>query len=59
MADCYRLKQEGMVVAQAEGEGALREIMHYARVYGQDGAVEVEVRAGKRWKPYPLLKFIF
>jgi len=45
----YRLKQDGMVVAQVEGPSALKEISHYAFVYSQDGPVEIEQHTKGRW----------
>ena len=47
----YRLIQDGMPVAWSEGLRSLKEIQHYALVYGQDGPVRIEQRVGKRWKP--------
>ncbi len=46
----FELHQGGMIVAQARGArpDALREIRHYAAVYGQDGAVEVYERLATR-----------
>jgi len=40
----FEVVQDGIVVARAsakEREDALREIYHYAQVYGQDGPVRV------------------
>lgn len=52
MTDRYRIKQDGMVVARVEGPHALREIMHYAAVYQQDGPVTIERAKGKRWATF-------
>lgn len=41
----FRLRQEGIVVAEVWGADrtrCLREIMHYAMIYGQDGPCTVE-----------------
>ena len=46
----YRLRQDGMVVAWAEGPTALDELIHYARVYGQDGPVFVEHYYRRKWR---------
>lgn len=48
----YRLKQDGLVVAGAEGERALQEITHYAAVYERDGPVQIEEYTGKRWRKH-------
>lgn len=37
----YELMQDDIIVAGAEGPGALAEIKHYAMAYGQDGPCEV------------------
>lgn len=49
VTDRYRLKQDGQIVARVDGPHALREIMRYATVYGQDGPVTIERARGKRW----------
>lgn len=43
----YEVWQGGMVVARAFGppKDAQREAMHYARIYSQDGPVEVREKA--------------
>ncbi len=46
----YRIKQDGMAVALVEGPNALREITHYALVYGQDGPVEIQQHRSGRWR---------
>lgn len=48
----YRLIQDGIPVAWADGPTALDEIIHYARVYGQDGPVFVQRHAKGKWKTY-------
>jgi len=53
-ADAYRIIQDGMMVARAEGQHSLREIMHYALVYSQDGPLRIERRVNKRWRAYGL-----
>lgn len=53
MSERYRLKQDGMPVAWAEGPGAELEILHYAAVYQQDGPAIVEKHDGRRWKAWP------
>jgi len=50
--DAYRIIQDGGIVARVEGPHALREIMHYATVYRQDGSLEIQRRKGKRWRGY-------
>ena len=42
----FELHQGGIIVAQSRGDrpDALREILHYAAVYGQDGPVEAYER---------------
>lgn len=49
--EAHRIKQGGMVVAQAEGSNSFAEIGHYARVYSSEGPLTVEYRKGGRWKP--------
>lgn len=49
----YRLKQDGIPVAWAEGPEAAGEIMHYAAVYGQDGPVLVERHMFGKWRAWP------
>lgn len=41
----FELEQDGRVVASGEGprEDMLREAMHYATIYGQDGPVQAVV----------------
>jgi hypothetical protein len=55
-AHTFEIHQDGMMVAGVFGENrdeALREAVHYAAVYGQDGPVELfEVKRGKR-QPIP------
>lgn len=43
------LEQDGQIVAAVEGpkDDAIREIRHYAMVYGQDGPVTIKVKRGK------------
>lgn len=48
----YRLKQDGIPVAWADGPTALDEIIHYARVYGQDGPVLIEQYRSGKWKAF-------
>lgn len=50
----YRIKQDGLVVASAEGQSADAEIAHYAAVYGQDGPITVEKKVGRRWQEVAL-----
>lgn len=50
--DAYRIRQDGLVVARTEGQHSLREIMHYAVVYRQDGPLSIERRVNKRWRNY-------
>jgi len=51
----FRLKQDGLVVASAEGPTALAEIKHYAMVYGQDGHVVIQRPNGRGgWVTCPL-----
>jgi hypothetical protein len=49
-----RIIQDGMPVAWAEADNEadmLREMMHYASVYQQDGPVQIEFREGNgKWK---------
>ena len=51
MSERFRLKQDGMVVASAEGSRAAELIAHYALVYGQDGPVKIERLVRGRWRP--------
>jgi hypothetical protein len=53
--DTYRILQDDLMVARAEGPHALREIMHYANVYRQDGRLTVQRRVNKRWKMFGCL----
>lgn len=48
----FRLKQDGIPVAWAEGPSALAEIMHYATVYSQDGPVLIEQHRSGKWKAW-------
>ena len=50
MTERYRLIQNGMPVAWAEGGSARAEINHYALVYSQDAPVTIQRLVGKRWK---------
>jgi hypothetical protein len=50
--EAYRIMQDGMVVARTEGQHSLREIMHYATVYSQDGPLKIQKRTNKRWKVF-------
>lgn len=50
--EAYRLLQSGEVVARSEGEHSLREIMHYAVVYSQDGPVSIQRRVKRHWRSY-------
>lgn len=50
MTQRYRLIQDNIVVASTEGLRAEAEIIHYARVYGQDGPVRVEQFIKRRWR---------
>lgn len=49
----FRLKQGGISVAWSEGPNALAEILHYARVYSQDGPVMIEHHHKGRWEKFP------
>lgn len=49
----FRLKQDGVPVAWAEGPGAYGEILHYAMVYGQDAPVMIEQHRSGRWRRFP------
>lgn len=49
----YRLKQDGIPVAWADGLKAWDEIINYARVYSQDGPVLIEKHVGGKWKKWP------
>ena len=56
----YRLRQDGMIVASAEGPEAEREIRHYAMVYGQDAPCEIERQTNsagpwKKLKPWEMM----
>ena len=49
----FNLRQDGMIVASVSGpdrEQALREIMHYALVYSEDGPCTVEGITDEDWK---------
>lgn len=48
----FRLIQDGIPVAWAEGPSALDEIKHYAFVYSQDGPVRVEQHRSGKWKVF-------
>lgn len=53
----FRIRQDGKTVAKAEGRfvEAEAEIMHYARLYRQDGEVTIQHNAEGYWKRYALL----
>ena len=46
----YRLRQNGTVVAWADGPTAMAEIQHYALVYGQDAPVCIEHYERHKWR---------
>jgi hypothetical protein len=49
----FKVKQRGKVVAEVDGPDrlrALREIMHYAMVYAQDGSVSVDGVTPEDWE---------
>ena len=46
----WRLLQDGVPVAWADGARAANEIAHYALVYSSDGPVEIQYRHNGRWK---------
>jgi hypothetical protein len=58
--DAYRIRmrQHGLIVARAEGQHSLREIMHYATVYSQDGSLSIERRVNKRWRKYGVMEHV-
>lgn len=47
MRDEYRIVQDGMPVAWSTN---LKDALHYAAVYSQDGAVELQERHNGRWR---------
>jgi len=47
--DRYRIKQDGMVVAQADTQA---QIGHYAWIYAMDGPVVLEARINRKWRPF-------
>lgn len=49
----FRLKQDGIPVAWAEGANALIEIQHYAAVYRQDAPVLIERHLHGKWRAWP------
>lgn len=49
----FRLKQDGIPVAWAEGTNALNEIQHYAAVYRRDGPVLIEHYERRKWRKWP------
>jgi hypothetical protein len=49
MSERYRLIQDGIAVAETEGVGAYRDILHYAALYNKDGPVHIEKRVGRQW----------
>ena len=52
MRDRFRLKQDSIPVAWAEGPSALNEIMYYAMVYSRDGPVLIEHHRNGKWKVF-------
>ena len=52
----YRIHQAGMIVARAEGQHALREIMLKSAVYAQDGPLSIQKRSKRHWKPFGVVK---
>ena len=52
MRQRFRLKQDGIPVAWAEGPQALGEICHYAMVYAQDGPVMIEHHTNGKWRKF-------
>ncbi|WP_395543417.1 hypothetical protein [Neotabrizicola sp. sgz301269] len=51
----FRIRQNGMTVARAEGENAEGYIWHYAQQYRADGEVTIQHNAEGHWKRYALL----
>ena len=51
-----RIIQDGQPVAKCSStdkRAMLRELLHYAAVYGQDGPATMQIRTGKnKWKDY-------
>jgi hypothetical protein len=54
-APAYRIHQDGMIVARAEGQHALREIMHYAAVYREDGPLSIQKRIKRHWRSFGVI----
>ena len=52
VTESYRLIQDGMPVAWADGHSAVAEITHYAAVYAQDGPVIIQKKVNGRWKKW-------
>lgn len=54
----FRVRQSGQTVACVEGDdhiSAEAEIMHYARLYREEGDVAVQHNAAGHWKRFALL----
>lgn len=51
----FRIRQNGMTVAGAEGENAETLIWQYAHQYRKDGEITIQHNAEGHWKRYALL----
>ncbi len=51
----FRIRQDGMTVAQCDGEDAERGIWVYASQYRQDGDITIQHNADGRWKRFAFL----
>jgi len=54
-AVAYRIIQDGIPVARAEGPHSLREIMHYAAMYAQDGPLSIQKRIKRHWRGFGVM----
>jgi len=54
-AVAYRIMQNGVPVARAEGQHSLREIMLATRAYAQDGPLSIQKRIKRHWRGFGIM----
>ena len=50
----FRIRQDGLTVAGAEGPNAEAAILHYASQYREDGELTIQHNANGHWKRWAL-----
>ena len=51
----YRIVQNGVPIARAEGQHSLREIMLATRTYAQDGPLSIQKRIKRHWRGFGVM----